>query len=139
MTSLSTAVESWVSTGPNEQVTGKDIAEQIDTNQLAEAATRAGTSPEAAADQLAQALPVLVDTITPGGILTEDPALIAQATETFERTTPFTVRGINPSADTQQTAEDPLIIDGAPTVRISHLDVNAFTLVFNIELTGTTF
>ncbi|TGA91890.1 YidB family protein [Streptomyces sp. MZ04] len=100
MASLSEAAQSWISTGTNEPISGEELLAQTGTEPLAALADKAGSSTETVADQLAEALPTFVDTVTPEGTLTDDPALIAQATETFERTTPFTVRSVAPSSTT---------------------------------------
>ncbi|MGP3684505.1 YidB family protein [Streptomyces sp. IBSNAI002] len=133
MTSLSSAAESWVSTGPNQPITGKEILETLDHDQVAAAAAKAGATPEDVAGQLAEALPVLLDTITPDGTLTDDPALIAEATEAFEQRTPFTVRSIAPKSDIPIASEtsDPVTPE-LRTLQVTSINVG---LLLDFEVT----
>ncbi|MFZ3469358.1 YidB family protein [Streptomyces sp. 4.24] len=61
--------QSWVGTGENQPVSGAQIAEALPNDTLAKVAEQAGVSPEAAADQIAQALPQAVDKLSPQGSL----------------------------------------------------------------------
>jgi uncharacterized protein YidB (DUF937 family) len=60
-------VKSWVSTGQNMPVSGADIKHVVDQQQLAQLAEQRGMSPDQMADQVAQALPGVVDKATPEG------------------------------------------------------------------------
>lgn len=61
--------QSWVGTGENQPVSGAQIAEALPNDTLAKVAEQAGVTPEAAADQIAQALPQAVDKLSPEGAL----------------------------------------------------------------------
>ena len=61
------AAESWVGTGQNHPVTAEQINAAIGHGKIAEIAQAAGISPEEMSQLLAQALPNLVDKLTPSG------------------------------------------------------------------------
>lgn len=58
---------SWVSTRPNEPVTGVELAQALPYQALEHVAEHCGVSAEEAADGLAAVLPEAVDRLTPGG------------------------------------------------------------------------
>jgi uncharacterized protein YidB (DUF937 family) len=60
-------VKSWIASGPNVPVTGADIKKVANPSALARMARQEGMSPEELCDQIAQALPGLVDKATPDG------------------------------------------------------------------------
>jgi uncharacterized protein YidB (DUF937 family) len=60
-------VQSWVGTGDNAAVTGDQIGQAFSPEQIEGWAKQAGTTPDAMKDVLAQALPHLVDHMTPAG------------------------------------------------------------------------
>ncbi len=68
---LSEQARSWVGTGPNEPLAGPQIAQALPYQVLEAVARQLGLSPEQAADQLAQVLPVAVDKLTPDGRVPE--------------------------------------------------------------------
>ncbi|GAA3367270.1 YidB family protein [Streptomyces sannanensis] len=59
--------QSWVSTGQNQPLSGPEVAQALPYQLLDSVAERSGLSPEQAADQLAVALPPVVDRLTPQG------------------------------------------------------------------------
>lgn len=61
--------QSWVGTGENQPVSGAQIAEALPGDTLQKVAEQAGVSQEDAAAQIAQALPVAVDKLSPEGSL----------------------------------------------------------------------
>lgn len=61
------AAESWVGTGQNHPVTAEQINAAIGHGKIAEIAQAAGISTEQMSQLLAQALPNLIDKLTPGG------------------------------------------------------------------------
>lgn len=65
-------VQSWVGTGDNAPVSGDQIGQAFSPDQIEGWAKQAGTSPDAMRDVLAQALPHLVDHMTPGGSVPAD-------------------------------------------------------------------
>ncbi|MGL6076095.1 MAG: YidB family protein [Fimbriiglobus sp.] len=66
---LSKQVESWVSTGKNEKVSGDQIGSALGQNKLEELSKQSGLSPDILKDQLAKLLPGIIDKLTPGGKL----------------------------------------------------------------------
>ncbi|MDQ3905050.1 MAG: YidB family protein [Actinomycetota bacterium] len=68
---LGQQARSWIGTGANEGVTGPQVAQALPYQVLEAVARQLGLSPEQAADQLAQALPVAVDKLTPDGRVPE--------------------------------------------------------------------
>jgi uncharacterized protein YidB (DUF937 family) len=68
---LGEQTRSWIGTGPNEGLTGPQVAQALPYQVLEAVARQSGLSPEQAADQLAQALPVAVDKLTPDGRVPE--------------------------------------------------------------------
>ncbi len=67
--SLADQAQSWVGTGENKPVGGAEIAQALPDEALRKVAEQAGVSPEHAAEQIAQALPTAVDSLSPGGEL----------------------------------------------------------------------
>ena len=71
---LGQQVQSWVGTGQNEPVTGQQLQQAVDPNELHTMAQNAGMTDEEASEQLAQAMPEMVDQATPQGqIPAQDP------------------------------------------------------------------
>ena len=66
---LGEVVQSWVGTGANLPVSAEQIQQVLGSGVLTEMAGKFGVQPEQAADQLAQALPEVVDKLTPNGRL----------------------------------------------------------------------
>ena len=64
---LDKQVMSWVGHGQNEPVSGDDIKNAVDPQQLSKVAQESGMSQDEVADHVAQALPEAVDKATPGG------------------------------------------------------------------------
>ena len=64
---LGQAVQSWVGTGTNAPVSGDQVAQVFSPDQINGWAAQAGTTPDAMRDVLAQAVPHMVDHLTPGG------------------------------------------------------------------------
>ncbi len=60
-------VKSWTGSGPNVPVAGADIKKVANPSALARMARQEGMSPEELCDQVAQALPGLVEAATPDG------------------------------------------------------------------------
>jgi len=63
------AVNSWVGDGANRPISPDQISNALGQGKIAEIAAQAGISPEQMSQLLAQALPTLVDKLTPGGRL----------------------------------------------------------------------
>lgn len=64
-------VDSWLSTGPNPDISAEDLIKGVGLDKLKELATQAGLSPDQFAGTLAKALPALVDKLSPNGSLQE--------------------------------------------------------------------
>jgi uncharacterized protein YidB (DUF937 family) len=64
---LDKQVMSWVGGGKNEPVTGAEIKDAVDPQQLQQVAQQTGMSQDQVADHVAEALPHVVDQATPGG------------------------------------------------------------------------
>jgi uncharacterized protein YidB (DUF937 family) len=71
---LGQQVQSWVGTGQNQPVSGSQVQHAIDPDQLDAMAKKAGMTPEQTSDEVAQALPEMVNQATPQGqIPQQDP------------------------------------------------------------------
>jgi len=71
---LGKQVQSWVGTGENEPVSGQQVQQAVDPGELHAMAQNAGMSDEETCDQLAKAVPVMVNQATPQGqIPQQDP------------------------------------------------------------------
>jgi uncharacterized protein YidB (DUF937 family) len=66
---LSAQADSWVGTGPNQPVDGKQVEQVLGSDQVKEVAQKLGVSEAEAADTLAEALPQVVDKVSPNGQL----------------------------------------------------------------------
>lgn len=64
---LGQQVQSWVGHGDNQPVSGPQVQQAMDPNQLNAMAKQSGMTPEETSDHLAQALPDMVDQATPQG------------------------------------------------------------------------
>jgi uncharacterized protein YidB (DUF937 family) len=60
-------VSSWVAKGQNMPVVGEQIKKALGNEKVAEIARKLGVTNEQAADDLAQAVPAVVDEVTPDG------------------------------------------------------------------------
>ena len=60
-------VQSWVGNGDNAPISGDQVAQAFPPEQIEGWAAKAGTTPDALREVLAQALPHMVDHLTPGG------------------------------------------------------------------------
>ena len=69
---LGQQVQSWVSTGENQPITGSQVRRAIDARQLNAIADQAGMTPEETSDQLAKVLPAVVNQATPQGQLPDN-------------------------------------------------------------------
>src|SRR5260370_20701089 len=69
---LGQQVQSWVSTGENQPISGSQVRRAIDSRQLSAMADQAGLTPEETSDQLAKVLPAVVNQATPQGQLPDN-------------------------------------------------------------------
>jgi uncharacterized protein YidB (DUF937 family) len=60
-------VQSWVGNGQNQPISGTDVKQALDDDSLRQLARQAGTTPDKVSDEVAQALPHLVNEATPQG------------------------------------------------------------------------
>ncbi len=66
---LGNVISSWIGTGPNQPVSADQLQQVLGGERLSQLASRFGIPAQDAASVLAQALPKLVDSATPGGTL----------------------------------------------------------------------
>jgi len=71
---LSQQVQSWVAKGPNQPISGGDVRRAVDPGVLSQVAKQQGMSQQEVCDQVAKALPEMVNKATPDGKMpSEDP------------------------------------------------------------------
>jgi uncharacterized protein YidB (DUF937 family) len=66
---LGGAVQSWVSNGPNEPVSGDQIQSALGSNTINDLAAKFGISPDLVSSKLAEILPQAVNHLTPNGVV----------------------------------------------------------------------
>lgn len=64
---LGDVIGSWISNGQNQPVSGDQLTQVLGSDALSGLAQQLGVNPEAAASQLSNLLPGLIDQLTPGG------------------------------------------------------------------------
>jgi uncharacterized protein YidB (DUF937 family) len=64
---LGDKADSWVSTGPNQPITGDEVEKALGSEDVQKLAKKAGLTEEETKNQLASALPNLVNQLTPDG------------------------------------------------------------------------
>jgi uncharacterized protein YidB (DUF937 family) len=64
---IADAVASWISTGPNQPVSGEQLQNALGPDKVQAVANEAGVSPEQASSGLAALLPALINHLTPDG------------------------------------------------------------------------
>lgn len=64
---LGEVIGSWISNGQNQPVSGDQLTEVLGSNAISGLAQKMGLNPDAAADQLSNLLPGLIDKLTPSG------------------------------------------------------------------------
>ena len=64
---LGQQVQSWVGTGDNKPISGSQVQQAMDPNEIHQMAAKAGMSDEECSEQVAQALPEMVNKATPQG------------------------------------------------------------------------
>ena len=67
----SDAAASWIGKGENLPISADQIAQVLGSGPIGQFAERLGVSPEQAAQVLSQALPLVIDRLTPGGNMSE--------------------------------------------------------------------
>jgi uncharacterized protein YidB (DUF937 family) len=72
---LGQQVQSWIGNGENKPVSGQQIQQAMDSGALAQTAQQTGLSPDQIANHVAQALPNLIDQVTPNGKVPSDDPL----------------------------------------------------------------
>ena len=68
---MGAAVESWISTGPNPDISSDELVKGVGLDKLKELASHAGISSDQFISTLSKALPALVDKLSPDGKLQE--------------------------------------------------------------------
>lgn len=76
---LGDLVQSWVGTDSNLPISAEQIQQVLGSGALGDIASKLGIQPEQAAGELSQALPDVVDKLTPGGQLPTEGDLMATA------------------------------------------------------------
>ena len=66
---LGGAVQSWISTGPNQPVSADQLHQALGSDTMAQLAAKIGVSPQELAAKLSEVLPQAVDKVTPNGML----------------------------------------------------------------------
>ena len=64
---LGDAIASWIGSGPNQHASADQISDALGSDSLSQIAAQLGLSPDAAAGQLSQVLPKVIDHLTPNG------------------------------------------------------------------------
>lgn len=64
---LGQQLQSWIGQGQNQQVSGEQVRQALGDEQINHLAEQSGTTPDEAANQLADKLPGAVDKLTPEG------------------------------------------------------------------------
>jgi uncharacterized protein YidB (DUF937 family) len=64
-------VQSWIGHGENQPITADQVRQALGEDQISQLAQKSGTTPDAAASELAQKLPRTVDQLTPDGSVPE--------------------------------------------------------------------
>jgi uncharacterized protein YidB (DUF937 family) len=62
-------VQSWISTGANLPVSAQQLEQVLGTGKIAELAKGAGLTPDVLKSKLAEFLPMIVDKLTPNGVI----------------------------------------------------------------------
>ncbi|MGC8703393.1 MAG: YidB family protein [Thiomonas sp.] len=76
---LGNLAQSWVGTGANLPISAEQIQQVLGSDALGDIASKLGMQPEQAASELSQALPNVVDKLTPNGQLPAEGDLMATA------------------------------------------------------------
>jgi uncharacterized protein YidB (DUF937 family) len=64
---LGATVNSWIGTGPNQPISADQVHQGFGPEVIRELAARTGMTPQELAQKLAQALPQVIDKLTPNG------------------------------------------------------------------------
>jgi uncharacterized protein YidB (DUF937 family) len=72
-------VSSWVSNGPNPQISADQVHQVLGSDQVKALAAKAGISPDMAGSAIAQLLPGLVDKLTPNGTVPDHSNMLEMA------------------------------------------------------------
>lgn len=64
---LGELIQSWISTGNNQPITGEQIRQALGSDKVQSMAAQLGISPDMLSSQLSKTLPQLVDRLTPDG------------------------------------------------------------------------
>ncbi|BCL76618.1 hypothetical protein JHS3_23540 [Jeongeupia sp. HS-3] len=75
---LAEVAQSWISTGQNLPISADQIQAVLGSDAVSQIASKLGIDPSAAAGQLSEALPQLVDKLTPNGEVQQGGDLLAQ-------------------------------------------------------------
>jgi uncharacterized protein YidB (DUF937 family) len=62
-------VQSWIGTGPNQAVSAEQLQKVVGSDAVTQLAAKFGINPQDLLQKVAQALPGVVDKLTPGGVI----------------------------------------------------------------------
>ncbi|HZZ73893.1 MAG TPA: YidB family protein [Pirellulales bacterium] len=71
-------IESWVGKGPNQPITTNQLHQVLGDEHINALAAHLGTTPEVVLDQLKEALPAVVNHVTPNGVVPADDELASR-------------------------------------------------------------
>ncbi len=72
------AVQSWISTGPNQNISGDQVTRVLGDPAVQQVAKEAGIAPEEAKSRIAELLPQIVDRMTPNGQVPATTDIVSQ-------------------------------------------------------------
>ncbi|HEX4502245.1 MAG TPA: YidB family protein [Scandinavium sp.] len=75
---LGAIVESWISTGSNQPVSGDQITDALGSPAVADLAAKLGIDPQTASNLIAEHLPKVVDTLSPDGQVNDNQDLLSE-------------------------------------------------------------
>ncbi|MFE5329495.1 YidB family protein [Embleya sp. NPDC056575] len=109
---LEEQAQSWVDTGRNQPVSGKELTDALGEDEMVRLAGRAGLTKEETAAALAATLPGVVDAVTPGGELPAAERIDALVDPTSTPGTPEAGSGAEPDAGAEPGDEPAAAVAG---------------------------
>ncbi|HEX6815036.1 MAG TPA: YidB family protein [Gemmatimonadaceae bacterium] len=70
---LGSTVQSWVSTGPNQPISGAQVHAALGPDLMNQLAAKLGVTPQELSTKLAQVMPAAIDKLTPNGSVPTSP------------------------------------------------------------------
>lgn len=75
---LGSIVESWISTGSNQPVSGDQVSSALGSSAVTSLAEKLGIDPQTASNLIAEHLPKVVDTLSPDGQVNDQQDLLSE-------------------------------------------------------------